>query len=121
MPLPTATTKRSDVWIVKEGENPAEFNQLTFLVQLLVYLLAFAHLVIVGRPMVVTAFIDTDGGHSENGKHPLGRAFDVRAKDKTDQQKAEFWAVGKLLAGLMGGLPLWEAKGTTNEHFHFGV
>ena len=105
----------------KTEQERQEFDRLTFTVQLLAYLLGLAHLVIAGKPMVITAAIDANGGHSPTGMHPKGRAFDVRAKDKNDAQKGEFWSVVKVLVGLLGGRPLWEDRGSDNEHFHIGI
>lgn len=105
----------------KSEQERREFDQLSFAVQLLAYLLGLAHLLIAGRPMVITAVVDQDGGHSPTGLHPKGRAIDIRAKDKDPTQKGEFWSVVKVLVGLLGGRPLWEDRGSDNEHFHVGV
>jgi len=97
----------------------AEQAQLKSPARGLLYTLGLLQRIQTGKRAVVTAIVA--GPHMETSLHWEGRAFDLRSKHLSDDDKQAFAQIARFVVGIFGGKVLLESAGTPNEHFHIQV
>ena len=81
----------------------------------LIGIFALIKILITGKPTTVTSVIDRLGTHSTTGRHPQGRAADLRSRDMTEQESRLVLNLFRPIAGIFGGVIILEP---THYHLH---
>lgn len=86
---------------------------------LLLRILGPQHQALFNRPLVVTS--GNDGEHAPNSKHYIGKAVDLRATDKTNEETVVFLELLVYLARVYGLAVFDERAQPAAGHIHVEV